>query len=106
MKDRIQRLTDLEREAALRGLPDWVYAPELGGCITREFRFPDFIRAFGFMTQVALHAEKSDHHPEWFNVYTRVEITLTTHDAQGLSQRDITLARTIDAIFSAMAGTQ
>ncbi|MCK9508412.1 MAG: 4a-hydroxytetrahydrobiopterin dehydratase [Pigmentiphaga sp.] len=99
MKDRIQRLTDPERETALRELPDWAYAPERGGCITREFRFPDFTRAFGFMTQVALHAEKSDHHPEWSNVYKRVKITLTTHDAQGLSQRDIQLARLIDETY-------
>jgi len=95
----IQRLTDPERETALRSLPGWTYAPERGGCITCEFLFPDFVRAFGFMTQVALHAEKNNHHPEWHNVYKRVTITLTTHDAKGLSQRDIVLAQTIDEIY-------
>jgi len=105
MKNHRQSLTDPEREAALRELSAWSYAPERGGCITREFLFVDFAQAFGFMTQVALHAEKNDHHPEWFNVYKSVKITLTTHDAKGLSQRDIQLARIIDAIFSTMTGT-
>ena len=67
--------------------------------IRRTFRFGDFVQAFGFMTQVALAAEKADHHPEWTNVYNRVDITLTTHDAGGLTQRDFDLARQIDAAF-------
>jgi 4a-hydroxytetrahydrobiopterin dehydratase len=67
--------------------------------ITREFSFADFTQAFAFMTQVALVAEKNNHHPEWFNVYNRVDITLTTHDAGGLSQRDIDLARCADEAF-------
>ena len=66
--------------------------------ITREFVFKDFNAAFAFMTQVALAAEKRDHHPEWSNVYNWVEITLTTHDAGGLSQRDIDMATAIDAL--------
>ena len=69
------------------------------GAICRTFRFADFAQAFGFMTQVALAAEKADHHPEWINVYNRVDITLTTHDAGGLTQRDFDLARQIDAAF-------
>ena len=69
------------------------------GAIRRTFRFADFAQAFGFMTQVALAAEKADHHPEWTNVYNRVDITLTTHDADGLTQRDFDLARQIDAAF-------
>ena len=66
--------------------------------ITREFVFADFAQAFAFMTQIAIQAEKRNHHPEWFNVYNRVKITLTTHDAGGLSARDVRLARSIDAM--------
>ena len=69
------------------------------GAIRRTFRFADFAQAFGFMAQVALAAEKADHHPEWTNVYNRVDITLTTHDAGGLTQRDFDLAHKIDAAF-------
>ena len=68
--------------------------------IEREFRFKDFAQAWGFMSRVALLAEKQDHHPEWSNVYNKVSITLTTHDAGGLSDRDIKLARAIDALVS------
>jgi 4a-hydroxytetrahydrobiopterin dehydratase len=63
----------------------------------KSFKFRDFNEAFGFMTRVALYADKADHHPEWFNVYNRVEITLTTHDAGGLSERDVAMARFIEA---------
>ncbi len=66
--------------------------------IRKAYRFKDFNEAFGFMGRVALTAEKMDHHPEWFNVYNRVEITLSTHDAGGLSERDVALARFIDSI--------
>ncbi len=89
------KLTDDERAEALAGLPDWRMV-EGRDAITRAFRFPDFNAAFGFMTRIALMAEKMDHHPEWFNVYNRVEITLATHDVGGLSRRDIELARFID----------
>ena len=82
-------------------LPAWRYAPERGGTITREFVFPDFVQAFAFMTRVALVAEKSDHHPEWRNVYNRVAITLTTHDAGGLTAKDVALARAADAAYAA-----
>ena len=80
--------------------PDWALARE-GKAITRTFQFSDFSEAWGFMSRVALLAEAQDHHPEWFNVYAKVEVTLTTHDAGtsgGLSQRDATLARGIDGI--------
>ena len=68
--------------------------------ITREFVFKDFNRAFAFMTQVALAAEKADHHPEWSNVYNKVRITLTTHDAGGLTQKDLDLARFADEAYA------
>jgi len=68
--------------------------------ITRDFKFKDFSAAWGFMARVALLAEQGDHHPEWSNVYNRVSITLTTHDAGGLSERDVKLARAIDAIVA------
>lgn len=94
----IARLTDAERDAALTPLPGWSLRAD-GLAIVRTFRFADFAEAFGFMARVALAAEKADHHPEWFNVYNRVEITLTTHDAGGLSLRDVALAETIDGFL-------
>lgn len=69
------------------------------GKLYRSIQFPDFATAFGFMTQIALIAEKMDHHPEWFNVYSRVEISLTTHAAGGISERDFLLAARINAIL-------
>ena len=81
----------------MQQLPQWTYDADVRG-IRRNLRFADFAEAFGFMTRVAILAEKADHHPEWFNVYNRVEILLTTHDADGLSQRDIDLAGKIDVI--------
>jgi 4a-hydroxytetrahydrobiopterin dehydratase len=72
--------------------------------ITREFVFPDFNRAFAFMTQVALAAEKADHHPEWSNVYNKVRVTLSTHDAGGVTQKDLDLARFIDAAYARLKG--
>ena len=83
---------------ALAGFGHWQH-DAARGAMRRTFRFADFAQAFGFMTQVALAAEKADHHPEWTNVYNRVDITLTTHDAKGLTQRDFDLARQIDAAF-------
>lgn len=93
----VSKLDDAAREAVLLQLPHWTYDSEAKG-IRRKLRFSDFAEAFGFMTRVAILAEKADHHPEWFNVYNRVEILLTTHDADGLSQRDVDLASAIDAI--------
>jgi 4a-hydroxytetrahydrobiopterin dehydratase len=72
--------------------------------ITRELVFPDFNRAFAFMTQVALAAEKADHHPEWSNVYNKVRVTLSTHDAGGVTQKDLDLARFIDAAYARLKG--
>ena len=91
----IARLTDAERDAALAALPQWRLRAD-GLAIVRTFRFADFAQAFAFMTRVALLAEKMDHHPEWANVWNTVDITLTTHDAGGLSQRDAAMARAID----------
>ncbi len=90
------RLTSTERAAALASLPGWELV-EGRDAIRRRFRFSDFGEAFAFMTRVALLAEKMDHHPEWSNVYDRVEIVLSTHDAGGLTALDIALARAIDA---------
>ena len=94
----IEALSEAERAEALDGLPDWDY-DEARDAIRRSIVFTDFAEAFGFMTQVALIAEKADHHPEWTNVWNRVEVLLTTHDAGGLSPRDIELANAIDAIL-------
>jgi 4a-hydroxytetrahydrobiopterin dehydratase len=80
----------------------WQY-DEQRGAIAREFRFADFANAFAFMTQLAIVAEQRNHHPEWFNVYNRVHITLTTHDADGLTERDIALAQYADAVFARFA---
>ena len=91
------RLITTERQAALASLPLWSELADRDA-IRRSIRFKDFNAAFAFMTRVAMMAEKLDHHPEWFNVYNRVEITLSTHDAGGLSERDVALARFIDAV--------
>jgi len=81
--------------AALARLPGWS-AAEGRDAIAKTFRFADFNAAFGWMTRVALAAEKLDHHPEWFNVYSRVEVLLATHDADGVTELDVTLARVMD----------
>ncbi len=93
----IEALSEAERADALDALPDWDY-DEARDAITRRIMFDDFAEAFGFMARVALIAEKMDHHPEWSNVWNKVEILLTTHDCSGLSSRDISLAQAIDAI--------
>ena len=93
----ITQLNPAERDAALARLPQWTLRED-GLAIVRKLTFADFGEAFGFMTRVAIAADKADHHPEWFNVYNRVEITLTTHDAGGLSKRDVALAGTIEAM--------
>jgi 4a-hydroxytetrahydrobiopterin dehydratase len=85
---------------ALRGLPEWRKV-EGRDAITRTWTFADFNQAFGFMTRVALVAEKMDHHPEWSNVYRTVTVTLTTHDAGGVTERDLALARAIDGFVRA-----
>ena len=92
-----QKLSGEARKNALARLKGW---SEVSGrdAVTRKFVFADFNQAFGFMTRVALVAEKMDHHPEWFNVYKTVEVTLSTHDAGGLTDLDVTLAETMDKL--------
>ncbi len=92
----VSKLDDKARTLALKALPHWAFDADAQG-IRRTLTFGDFAQAFAFMTRVAIVAEKADHHPEWFNVYNRVEILLTTHDADGLSARDIALAEIIDS---------
>jgi 4a-hydroxytetrahydrobiopterin dehydratase len=94
----VDELDDAARLAALQSLPQWHYDDAARG-IRRSLAFNDFAEAFAFMTRVAILAEKADHHPEWSNVYNRVEILLTTHDAGGLSGRDVALAKAIDGFF-------
>jgi 4a-hydroxytetrahydrobiopterin dehydratase len=92
----VQKLDANARAAALQALPDWKDVPGRDA-IQRSFRFADFNAAFAFMTRCALKAEKMDHHPEWFNVYNKVDVTLATHDCNGVSGRDIELATFMDA---------
>jgi 4a-hydroxytetrahydrobiopterin dehydratase len=93
----IAKLTDGERQAAMTELAQWQSVADRDA-IKRSFKFRNFSEAWGFMNRVALLAEAQDHHPEWSNVYNRVEILLTTHDCQGLSARDLRLARDIDKL--------
>ena len=92
-----ERLSAEERKQALAALPGWA---EVAGreAITKTFTFKDFNEAFGFMTRAALVAEKMDHHPEWFNVYKTVEVTLSTHDAGGLTELDVKLAEAMNKL--------
>jgi len=92
-----ERLDDDAVAAALQALDGWALVPGRSA-IHRDFTFTDFNQAFGFMGRVALRAERMDHHPEWSNVYNRVAITLSTHDAGGVTRRDIDLARFIDGL--------
>ena len=94
----IPRLTDPARDALLAAQPEWTLRGD-GLGIERAFKFADFSEAFAFMTRVALLAEKADHHPEWSNVYNRVSIVLTTHDAGGLSARDAGMAAAINRLL-------
>ena len=93
----MSRPAKIGAQAALSRLEGWSAAPDKDA-IHKTFRFADFNAAFGFMTRVALMADKLDHHPEWFNVYNRVEVTLTTHDADGVSELDVTMAKFMDSI--------
>src|SRR4051794_37294258 len=92
---RPSKLTDAEVQAALVALPKWRIE---AGKLHRELKFVDFVQAFGFMAQVALIAERMNHHPEWFNVYGTVRVDLATHDAGGLTKLDVELAGHIDAV--------
>ena len=94
----VEKLSAAERAALAEALPAWKLV-EGRDAITRSFRFKDFSEAWGFMARVAVLAEAQDHHPEWFNVWNRVEITLSTHDAGGLSARDVRLAQAIDGLL-------
>lgn len=93
----IAALSEEERAEALDRLDDWEY-DDARDAISRRFLFDDFSAAFAFMTRIALLAEKADHHPEWSNVWNRVDILLTTHDAGGLSARDIAMAKAIEKL--------
>ena len=95
----VQKATGAEIEEALAELDSWTVE---SGKLHREYRFRDFVRAFGFMAQVALLAERSSHHPEWKNVYNRVVVDLTTHEAQGITQKDLDLAREMEQIAARM----
>jgi 4a-hydroxytetrahydrobiopterin dehydratase len=89
------KLTDDEISSALEHLPNWSLK---NGKLHREYKFPDFAHAFGFMATAAPLIEKRDHHPEWANVYNRVTVDLTTHDAQGVTQKDVDLAALLEGI--------
>ncbi len=101
----VSQLTDTERNSALKQLSGWEYDAKRDA-ISRKFEFFDFAEAFAFMARVAIHSEKADHHPEWSNVYNKVDVTLTTHDAKrpsgengGLSERDIDMAKKIESFL-------
>jgi 4a-hydroxytetrahydrobiopterin dehydratase len=94
----MKRIDSAALPQQLATVAQWRYDEARGGTISREFEFADFVHAFGFMTQVAMLAETLNHHPEWWNVYGRVKIVLTTHDAGGLSTNDIELAQRIDRL--------
>ena len=94
----VEQLSEEERDSWMRALPKWSLARD-NKAIKRTFEFADFAEAFAFMTRIAIIAEKRDHHPEWSNVYNTVDITLTTHDAGGLSLRDVNMATKIDKLF-------
>ena len=91
------QLSTVQVQAALEDLPGWGIED---GKLYREFRFSDFVAAFSFMSAVALHAERANHHPEWFNVYSQVRVWLTTHDAGGITQKDLDLASAMNALAS------
>ena len=96
-----EKLTGSTRKRALAKLDGWSEIEDRDA-ISKKFAFKDFNEAFGFMARVALIAEKLDHHPEWFNVYNRVEVTLATHDAGGVTERDVKLAEAMDRLAKAL----
>ncbi len=98
----MKKLEPTQAAEQLKALPDWTLDAALGA-ISREFALTDFMQAFAFMTQIAIAAEKHNHHPEWSNVYNRVRVTWTTHDVQGLSSNDIAMANLCDRAFAAYA---
>lgn len=100
------KLTSTQLTPLLAALPGWRFDVQRGGLIERDYVFRDFAQAFGFMAQVALVAESRNHHPEWFNVYNKVKVTLTTHDVDGLSMKDIELASFMDRVAAALGQEQ
>ena len=96
-EDMVEKLTGTQTETRLRNVDGWTKVKDREA-IYKHFEFPDFISAFSWMTRVAMVAEKMDHHPEWLNVYNKVEVTLATHDVEGLSERDFELARLMDTV--------
>ena len=97
----LQKLSVEQANQRVAALTEWTLADD-GLSMARSYRFADFSAAFAFMTQVALAAEKANHHPEWFNVYNRVDVRLTTHDAGGLTERDMALSQVADAAAKAL----
>jgi 4a-hydroxytetrahydrobiopterin dehydratase len=95
--DTYHKLSDSEIESEVTKLPGWKL---LNGKLNKSFEFEDFVEAFGFMTRVAMQAEKMNHHPEWFNVYNKVKIDLITHDVNGISNYDVKLASAVNMIQS------
>lgn len=95
----IEKLSSQAVQDALAGLTGWAFQADRQA-LYREFLFTDFAQAFGFMVRVAIEAEKADHHPEWFNVYNKVQVWLTTHDADGVSARDVALAARMNAMIA------
>ena len=95
----IRKATEAEIQALIAELGTWTFE---SGKLRREYKFPSFVHAFGFMTQVALLAERAAHHPEWFNVYNKVVVDLTTHEAGGITQKDLDLAREMEQIARQM----
>jgi 4a-hydroxytetrahydrobiopterin dehydratase len=89
------KLTSTELDAAIQTLAGWAV---VDGKLHKEFKFADFVHAFGFMATAAIAIEKADHHPEWFNVYNRVRVDLTTHDAGGITHKDVDLARLLNSL--------
>ncbi|HJW19007.1 MAG TPA: 4a-hydroxytetrahydrobiopterin dehydratase [Candidatus Nitrosotalea sp.] len=89
------KLTEEQIKAELQGLPGWSVA---NGKLHKDFVFDDFIEAFGFMCRAAIHIEKMNHHPEWFNVYNKISVDLVTHDVGGITQNDVSLARTLNSL--------
>lgn len=92
---RPEKLTDGQIQEELKNLPGWTVQ---NGKLHKEFVFQDFTQAFGFMTKAALHAEKMDHHPEWFNVYNKLRVDLMTHDAGGITANDVSLAKIFESL--------
>src|SRR6266581_1154765 len=96
-KDEYKKLSQEEIKEEVTKLQGWTVA---NGKLSKEFEFKDFVKAFGFMTQIAIKAEKMEHHPEWYNFYNRLKIELVTHDLGGISTYDVKLANIIDKLYS------